>query len=102
MEYMRILMTNIAVMHSFLAGIDPAFVVCHDFDYIGDVDQISRIAEHVVPAVDLVDKFISSLIETIPEQSLDEESLSFEGADFVVSRLQRHLDSYEFIYCTRQ
>ena len=101
MEYMRILMTNIAVMHSFLAGIDPAFVVCHDFDYIGDVDQISRIAEHVVPAVDLVDKLISSLIETAPKQSSEEESLAFEGADFVVSRLQRHMDSYEFIYCTR-
>lgn len=102
MKYMRILMTNIAVMHSFLAGIDPAFVVCHDFDYVGDIGQVSRIVEHVVPTEDLVDKTISSLIKMAPEQSSGKESLEFEGADLVVSRLQRHLDSYEILYCMRQ
>ena len=100
MEYMRILLTDIAVMQSFLAGLDSKFVVCHDYDYLGDLGQASKIARHVAPRKELERELVGLLLRDKPKPSLrNDEPLEFEDAEFVVTRLQRQLDSFEFLYC---
>ena len=103
MIYMRVLLTAVSVIQSFLEGIDPAFVECHDFDYIGDVDQASRIADHLIPrkedAQRLVAEFSRPAPSTHNNTDLEEERLEFEGADLIVARLQLQLDSFESKFC---
>lgn len=105
MVYMRVLLTDISVMQSFLAEIDPAFIECHDFDYIGDVDQASRIADHLIPRKEHAQRLVAELSKKAPTWHSDdseEEHLEFEGADLIVARLQLQLDSFESKYCGRK
>eukprot|EP00903_Cladosiphon_okamuranus_P015285 g14125.t1 len=65
MEYTRILFTNTAVLHSFLGEIDPSFIVCHDWDRLGDKEQASKIAGFVAPNDELADMMMNSLVDAI-------------------------------------
>ncbi|CAM9578416.1 unnamed protein product, partial [Hapterophycus canaliculatus] len=49
MEYVRVLFTDAAVVQSFLAELDPAFVICHDWNLFGDPDQAQKIADAIAP-----------------------------------------------------
>lgn len=100
MEYMQILLTDTAVMHSFLAELDPAFVVCHDFDRIGDVEQASTIADHLAPNADLARPMKASFVEMAKTHNVSTEELPYEGAGVIASRLQRKFDAFESSLCT--
>eukprot|EP00752_Nemacystus_decipiens_P011461 g10177.t1 len=104
MEYMRIFFTDVAVLHSFLAEIDPGFIVCHDWNRVGDETQASEIAAFVSPNGDIAYRVYTAMIETaanIPphEDAGGIDELTFEGAESVISRLQDKLDSFEALYC---
>ena len=99
MEYMQIMLTDTAVMHSFLAELDPAFVVCHDFDRIGDVDQASRVADHLAPNADVAQLLKASFVEMADAHNASTESLLYEGADAISRRLQRKFNAFETALC---
>lgn len=104
LEYIRILFTDIAVLQSFLGEISPGFVVCHDWDSLGDREQASEIAGFVAPNDEIAGLVESSLVDTatehtISEEGIDIDDLTFFGADKLVARLQRKLDSFEGLYC---
>lgn len=101
MDYMRILLTDAGVMHSLLAEIDPAFVVCHEFDFIGGVEQAAEIAEFVSPGQEVAEMLKASLIGTARQQSATIQALPFEGAEKIVARVQRKLDTFESTFCAR-
>ena len=62
-EYMRILLTDIAVVLLFLSEIDPAFIVCHDYKLSGEEAEASRIANLVAP-----NNIIAAMYEEAPCQ----------------------------------
>ena len=64
MEYVRILFTDMAVLHSFLAEIDPGFIVCHDWERLGEESQASEIAAFVSPNAEIVDVVATALVDT--------------------------------------
>ncbi|CAM9908225.1 unnamed protein product [Ectocarpus fasciculatus] len=97
-EYMRVLFTDIAVVHSFLSEIGSEFIVCHDWDRLGSTEQASRIANFISPNEEIVGLVESVLVQTARNLS-NTDALPFEDADALVSRLQRKLDAYEPIYC---
>lgn len=104
LEYIRILFTDIAVLQSFLFEISPEFVVCHDWDYLGDRDQASQIAGFVAPNEEIAGLVNSSLVDTATahdflDEALDVDDLTFDGVNDLVARLQRKLDSFEGFYC---
>lgn len=102
LEYMRILFTDIAVLQSFLFEISPRFVVCHDWDSLGDQEQASEVAGFVSPNGEIAELVESSLVDTATEHGLvdeDIDALTFDGAHALVARLQRKLDSFEDLYC---
>ncbi|CAN0205727.1 unnamed protein product [Scytosiphon promiscuus] len=99
-EYLKILFTDMSVVHSSLGELDPAFVVCHDYEALGDPSQASRIANFISPNDDMAQLIESSLMETAQEGHHDgSSSLPFEGAGVIVDRMQRKLDSFESTYC---
>lgn len=97
MEYMRILFTNIAMVHSFIPVIYPAFMVCHDFASIGDVDQASMSSNVTSSAKEVAIYMKSSLIKKAPQHGPD-EAFPFVGVDGAVSRLQLKHDFFEGTY----
>ena len=104
MEYVRILFTDMAVLHSFLAEIDPGFIVCHDWDRLGEESQASEIAAFVSPNDEIANEVVTALVDTaadIPphhdEGGIDE--LTFDGAERMISRLQDKLNTFESLYC---
>eukprot|EP00752_Nemacystus_decipiens_P015643 g13960.t1 len=103
MEYVTILFTDIAVLQSFLSELPPEYIVCHDWDRLGDGDQASRIARFVSPNQEIAGLVESSLMDTVSknrvQKSAREFSLPFEGADVLASRLQMKLDAFEARYC---
>lgn len=56
MEYMKVLIADTGVMHSFFSEIGPPFVVCHDFERAGKVEQSGLIANSVSPNSDVADR----------------------------------------------
>ncbi|CBJ32788.1 expressed unknown protein [Ectocarpus siliculosus] len=99
LEYMRVLFTDIAVLQSFLSEIGPEFIVCHDWDRLGDKEQASTIAHFIAPNDEIAGLVESSLVQTARKKSSNTNPLPFEDADAVVSRLQRKLDAFEPLYC---
>ncbi|CAM9177681.1 unnamed protein product [Ectocarpus sp. 4 AP-2014] len=97
-EYMRVLFTNIAVLQSFLSEIGPEFIVCHDWDRLGNKEQASTIARFISPNDKIAGLVESSLVQTARESSSN-DSLPYKGADALVSRLQEKLDAFEPLYC---
>lgn len=101
MEYMQVLLTDIAVMHSFLAELEAGFVVCHDFDRFGDIEQSATISAFLAPNEGLAALLMESFIDVAggPRPSSN-ESLLYEGADVVAARLQRKFDTFESQLCS--
>lgn len=102
MEYTQVMITDIAVMHSFLAELDPAFVICHDFERVGEVEQSSSIAAFLAPNADLAESLKGSLIDVARSHGPSTETLPYQRADVVTARLQRKLDSFETSLCARR
>ena len=100
MEYMQILLTDTAVMHSFLAELDPAFVVCHDFNRVGDIEQASMIADFLAPNAYVAGPLKESFVAVSNAHSASTEPLLYHGADVFASRLQRKFDTFESLICT--
>ena len=89
-------------MHSFLGEMDPAFVVCHDFDRVGDVNQAHEIAEVLAPSPEVADILAQSFVQSVdhhPRLQV-EEPLPFEAESVVIDRFQRKLAAFESIYCS--
>lgn len=101
MEYMQIVFTDIAVMHSFLSELDPAFVICHDFERVGDVEQSSSIAKFIAPNAEVAVPLRKSLIAAARTRGASDEHLPFYDAHVVALRLQRKIDSLESGICNR-
>lgn len=106
LEYVRILFTNAGVLHSLLGEIDPEFVVCHDWDSLGDVVQASKVAAFVSPNAEVADMFSSAMVDSvmeIPHEDGEHEAgidaLTFDGVGSLARRLQDKLDSFEALYC---
>ena len=103
LKYVRIFFTEIAVLQSFLGEIDPAFVVCHDWDNLREPLQASKIAEFVSPNDEVADMISTAMVDTVTPSHGDIEAgfdvLTFDGAGSLVARLQEKLDSFEAIYC---
>ena len=99
MEYMQILLTDIAVVHSFLAELDPAFVVCHDFHRVGDIEQAAMVADFLAPNSEVAEPLQASFVAVAKAHGASTESLLFDGADVIESRLQRKLDAFESALC---
>ncbi|CAN0045410.1 unnamed protein product [Ectocarpus sp. 12 AP-2014] len=97
-EYMRVLFTDIAVLHSFLSEIGPNFITCHVWDRLGGKEQASRIANFISPNDEIAGLVQSSLLQTARNSSRA-EAPPFEGVHPLVSRLQRKLDAFEPLYC---
>lgn len=102
LPFLEILFTDAGVMHSFLGEMDPGFVVCHDFDRIGDQNQASKIAQALAPDATTAEYLARSLVDSVKvRDSLGgEEPLPFESENVVVERLQRKLDALESMYCS--
>ena len=106
LQYVRIFFTDIAVLQSFLGEIDPAFIVCHDWDSLGEPLQASNIAAFVSPNDEVADKLSTAMVDTVIKRTpshgdteTDFDALTFDGAEYLVSRLQDKLDSFEATYC---
>lgn len=100
MQYMQILFTDIAVLHSFIAELDPGFVVCHDYDRLGSVNQSVAIADVLAPNAEVAALVKTSFIDvaaTIPASP--NKSLPYLKAEVVAARLQRKLDTFESQIC---
>ncbi|CAN0167541.1 unnamed protein product [Hapterophycus canaliculatus] len=101
MDYMQIMFTEIAVVHSLLAEIDPKFVVCHDYARLGEVQQASEIGEVLAPSAELAHLLASSFVEAVVGHDVSNvvEPLSYPFEESLVFRLQRKLDTFEPVYC---
>lgn len=100
MQYMQILITDIAVLHSFLSELGPGFVVCHDFDRIGDMDQSAFVSDFLAPNRDVAAMLNESFITVAEGYLASNDTLQYEGADVIASRLQRKFDVFEAEICS--
>lgn len=95
------------MLQSFLGEIDPRFIVCHDWDSLGEEQQASKIAAFISPNDEVADMVSSALVNKVVEKphtddgedQADIDDLTFDGAESLVSRLQDKLDSFEVLYC---
>lgn len=101
MEYMQIVLTDIAVMHSFLSELDSAFVICHDFERAGEVEQSSSIAKFLAPNAEVAVPLRKSLMAVARARGASAEHLPFYDAHVVAARLQRKIDALESGLCNR-
>ena len=106
MNYMQIILAEIAIVQSLLGEIDPAFVVCHDFDLLGDIDQSLKISKFVSPNEEVFRSYNESMVENVVHHSRSSSSskltkfnYDMSSLEFIVSRLQSKLDSFEYKYC---
>lgn len=99
LEYMRVLFTDIAVLHSFLLELSPGHVICHDWDVLGDEEQATRIADFISPNEFVAGCVKSSLMRTARHRPANVIPLPFDGGDAIVARLQRKLDAFEEVLC---
>lgn len=100
MEYMEILLTDIAVMHSFLAELDPAFVICHDYKRLGEVEQSSSIANFIAPNAKIAERLNKALIDVAIPHGAANRALPY-GSEVVAARLQPKFDAFESELCSR-
>jgi len=105
-----VLFTDAAVVHSFLGELDPSFIVCHDFDRMGNATQAARIAQVLAPNGEVADPlgraFVdaarprgSSAGEDGKSAAREPEKLPFPNEEVVAARLQQKLDAFENVYC---
>jgi hypothetical protein len=106
MHYIQIMLAEIAIVQSIMEEIDPAFIVCHDYDLIGDIDQSRKISKFVSPNEEVFRSYNESMVENTVHHSHslsspEIETLNYEmGAiEVIMSRLQSKLDSFEYKYC---
>ena len=99
-EYALVLYTNAGVMHSNIAEIDPAFIVCHDFSRAGEEEQESTIANFVAPNAEMAVMYQRSMSDNFREHVPKFERLPIEGAAAMVVRLQQKLNAFERSLCT--
>lgn len=100
MEYLQIMLTDIAVVHSFLAELDPAFVVCHDFSRVGESEQSSLVASFLAPNADVAERLKDSMIDAVAVTHRSASKiLPYDGVDVVSARLQRKFDAFESTLC---
>ena len=92
MQYVQIVLTDTAVMHSFLAELDPAFVICQEFERVGELEQSTSIAKFLAPNGDVAESLRSSLMDMAVAHGVSNESLPYEGASLATVRLQRKFD----------
>lgn len=101
-EYLKILFTDMGVIHSMLFELDPAFVVCHDYEALGDPYQASRIANFIGPTETMASRIKETLVGSVQmRNSTGESSLPFEGATIIVDRMQSKLDAFEGTFCAQ-
>lgn len=103
------LFTDAAVVHSFLGELDPSFIVCHDFDRMGNASQAARIAQVLAPNAEVAEPLGRAFVDAArPRGSATEggdpdprepEELPFPNEEVVAARLQRKLDAFENVYC---
>ena len=89
-------------MHSFLTELDPAFVVCHDFTRIGDVEQASKVADFLAPTAEVAEALQESFMAVGQVHNASKETLPYHGANVVASRVQRKFDAFESLYCAER
>lgn len=99
MQYMHILLTNIAVLESMLEELGPGFIVCHQFDKIDDPEQAHDVAKFLTPSSEVARYLEEAILQYGRPHHGDQEPLPFKGADKIVERLQQKLDSFEAKYC---
>ncbi|CAM9512875.1 unnamed protein product [Ectocarpus sp. 13 AM-2016] len=99
MAYVRVLFTEIAVVHSLLGELDRNFVVCHDWVYFGDIKQAQRVAEFIAPNAEVASMVREALLRSAASRHKPNETLPFDAEDELSSRLQRKLDVFEHQYC---
>lgn len=99
MNYMRVLFTDIAVMHSGLAELGPGFVVCHDYGALGDAEQTNRVANFIAPNAELANMIDVALTFSVKSKAEQTNELSIADADVVVNRLQQKLDMLDLQVC---
>lgn len=98
----QVLFTNAAVVHSFLGEIDPSFVVCHDFDRLGDADQALRISEALAPNEKLREPLALSFVAAVAKRTHSPDTLEplpHPSEDLLAARLQDKLDAFEPSIC---
>lgn len=97
---MRIVFTNIAVIHSFLDEIDPAFVMCHRFDRMGDMKQATVLGNFIGPNEKLAELFRDSLVRRAQlHHDAKRESGGGRDDNAVATRFQLKLDIFESRFC---
>lgn len=101
MEYMRVLFTDISVMHAMFAELGPEFVVCHDFGDMGGAEQVSEIAKFVAPNPEIQALLEDSLMKVALPPGDGSEDPLHTGTDEVAARLQRKLDVLESSLCEK-
>ena len=112
MHYIWIMFTDMAVLQSMLGEIDPGFIVCHEWDLLGDEEQASRIAASIAPNDEIAGLIQYSLVHSAMRSAdpvvadgdqgsppSTREDLPFDGAEKLAARLQKKLDSFETRYC---
>lgn len=93
------------MLQSFLGEIDPGFIVCHNWDSVGNETQAGEIAAFVAPNDEVAGMVATALVDTATrishhsEDEIDVNALTFDGAESLISRLQKKLDSFEALYC---
>lgn len=99
MEYLQIIFADIAIMQSFLAELDPAFVICHDYERTGDVEQSSSLAAFLAPNPEIAAPLKNLLIAAAIPRGASTENLPFSGAHIVAARRLRKIDAFESGLC---
>lgn len=98
-RYVRVLFTEIAVVHSLLGELDPNFMVCHDWVYFGDIEQAQRVADFIAPNLEVASMVREALLGSASSRHKPNETLPFDAGEEISSRLQRKLDAFEYQYC---
>lgn len=76
------------MVQSFLAELDPAFVVCHDWSFFGDPDQARKIADTIAPNAEMASLVTEGLIGSAAAGSrhAGNETHLFDDVDWHVYR----------------
>lgn len=99
MEYAKVIFTDMGVVHSLLGELDPAFVICHDWDLLGDPEQAKNVSAFISPTDEMASLYEHWLVGSVRSIHTSEDTLPFVGSDVLVARLQKKLDTFERLYC---
>lgn len=99
LTYIRVLFTDMAVLHSLLLELAPGQVVCHDWDMLGDEEQATKIAAFIAPNDFFAGYIKSTLMTTARSRPTTLDRVPYEGAAAIITRLQQKLDAFESVLC---